>query len=163
MVAVGLIGGVVAAVIVATVMATSDPRCADQLKAGEAKVRTSRWEPAGELPGLGRYVEIHWQVRALGNPCSRSVPGPTDRTYQGVVRLRPEDARSLAARYDWRPVAAASESEPQVWPALAKFVPGDVRWLHSDAYDQAPPQSEDSRRLYLDPDRALALFDLTNA
>ncbi|HEU5108290.1 MAG TPA: hypothetical protein VFT95_07010 [Micromonosporaceae bacterium] len=156
------LAAVVVAIVVVAV-AAPDPSCADKLKADEAKVRTSRWEPAEDLPGLGQYVEIHWQARALGDPCSRA-PGPTDWTYQGVVRLRPADARSLAGRYEWQPVVAASSSAAdvmRVWPALSPFVASDVRWLHNDSYDEMPPQVR-WRRLYLDPDRALALFVLND-
>src|SRR5215213_10137256 len=85
--------------------------CAEQKAADEAKVRTSRWDPPAQLAELGEYLEIHWQARALGDPCSR-VPGPTDWTYQGVVKLRPDDVRTLAARPGWQPAT------PEVWPAL---------------------------------------------
>ena len=169
---VGIVAGAVSGVVVVAVplivlgvvVTTPDPSCADKLKADEAKVRTSRWKPTDQLPGLGRYIKIHWQARAAGNPCSRA-PGPTDWTYQGVVQLHPEDARSLAANYHWQPVAAATSSETQVlqvWSGLAEFVPDNVRWLYSDAYDQAPPHGA-WRRLYLDPDRALVLFALSTS
>jgi hypothetical protein len=109
------------------------PACADQLKADEAKVQTTRWDPANDLPDLGQYLAIHWQARALGNPCSQA-PGPTDWMYEGVVQLRPEDARSLAGKYEWQVVTGATSlvsPGPQVWPALASFVTADVRWMHS--------------------------------
>jgi hypothetical protein len=140
---------------------SSGKSCADNVAAGEAKVRTTTWEDAADLPGLGEYTEIHWQVDALGNPCSRA-PGPTDWAYQGVVRLRPDDARALAAAYEWQPIAVDPPDNPvEVWPALATYVPADAGWLRSDAYDELPPQIK-WRRLYFDPDRGVALFVLND-
>jgi hypothetical protein len=72
--------------------------CQESMDVAEAKVRTDRWDPPEEMPGLGDYPEIHWQVRALGNPCSRE-PGPTDWAYQGAVKLRPQEARRLAVEH----------------------------------------------------------------
>jgi hypothetical protein len=66
----------------------------------------------------------------------------------------------LAAAYEWQPVAVDPPDDPvEVWPALAAYVPPDAGWLRSDVYDTAPPQVR-WRRLYLDPDRGLALFVL---
>ncbi len=141
-------------------IATPMRGCADQLKVDEAKVRTTRWEDPGDLPALGQYLTIHWQAKALGDPCSR-MPGPTDWMYQGIVHLRPSDARSLASGYDWQDLASSAAPEPQVWPALAPFVPANAHWLHSDTYDNAEPQSR-WRHLYLDPERAIALFVLND-
>jgi hypothetical protein len=147
-----------------TKLASGDP-CPASLKADEAKVRTSRWEFPEDLPGIGDYVEIHWQLRAAGNPCARA-PGPTDWHYQGVIRLRPEDARALVARYDWQPFEASPSSDTrsfdtpaQAWASLAPFTSAEARWLHSDRYDQQDPQRR-WRRVYLDPDRALVFFAL---
>jgi hypothetical protein len=125
-----------------------EPTCAEQKAADEAKVHTTRWEPPAQLAELGEYVEIHWQARALSDPCSRA-PGPTDWTYQGVVRLRPEDTRRLAAKPGWQPAA------PQVWPALAEFVPKSASWQ--------TPGSGAGPRIYLDAGHDLALFTHTTS
>jgi hypothetical protein len=135
--------------------------CADQAKVDEAKVRTTRWDPATDLPDLGDYSEIHWQAHAVGNPCIR-MPGPTDWTYQGVVQLSPDAARALASKYEWQVVtgvASPSADNLQVWLALASYIPAGIQWMHSDAYDAAPPQSR-WRQLYLDPDHAVVMFSL---
>jgi hypothetical protein len=135
--------------------------CADQLKVDESKVHTTRWDPATDLPDLGEYFEIHWQAHAVGNPCLRA-PGPTDWMYEGVVQLRPDTVRALAGKYEWHSVtdvASLGPDGPQVWQALASFVTTGTRWMHSDAYDQAPLQSR-WRHLYLDPDHAVAMFVL---
>jgi hypothetical protein len=105
--------------------------CQASLQAGEAKVRTERWDPPAELPDLGEYAEIHWQVRAAGEPCGRA-PGPTDWLYQGVVQLRPVDAQKLAAQYEWSAVAASPDPNDldgpaQMWDALKPFVPAGRR------------------------------------
>ena len=121
----------------------------------------TRWDPATDLPDLGEYLDIHWQARALGNPCLRA-PGPIDWMYEGVVQLRPDAANLLAAKYEWQVVTGVASSGadgPLVWPALASFVTAGTRWMHSDAYDAAPHQSR-WRRLYLDPDHAVAMFVL---
>ena len=65
--------------------------CQEQRQADEAKLRVSRWGPPEDPPHVGEYSEVHWQARALGDPCSR-VSGPTDWEYQGVIALRPQDA-----------------------------------------------------------------------
>jgi hypothetical protein len=137
--------------------------CQASLRADEAKVRTERWDPPTELPDLGEYLEIHWQARAAGDPCDRA-PGPTDWRYQGVVKLKPADAKALAEQYDWGAVeASADPNDPdtpaQLWDALKPFVPADVRWRHSRIYDQEEPQIR-WRTFYFDPDRAVAWFAL---
>ena len=109
---------------------------------------TTRWDPPAQLAALGEYVEIHWQARALGDPCSRA-PGPTDWSYQGVVKLRPEDARALAAQPGWQPAT------PEIWPALDEFAPPAADWQRADG-DQAPT-------IYLDAASAVALFAITTS
>jgi hypothetical protein len=167
-VAAGWATAVMLAVTVVAVVAMiydgrSSRSCAEQRRDDEATVRTMPWQDADELPDLGAYLEIHWQAHALGNPCSR-MPGPTDWIYQGIIRLRPEDASTLAVRYAWQPVTATASPAspgPLVWPALAPFVTADVHWSRSDAYDLVPPQSR-WRQAYLDADRALLLFTLND-
>lgn len=75
--------------------------------------------------------------------------GPTDRRYQAVVRLAPADARALATAYTWAPVTGAA---PEVWPALAGYVPDGVRWERSADHDAGGAE------VFLDPGRALLLF-----
>ncbi|MDT0533365.1 hypothetical protein RM555_30700 [Micromonospora sp. DSM 115977] len=139
--------------------------CRESVRAEEAKVRTKRWDPPEELPGLGDYLEIHWQVRSLsGEPCGRA-PGPVDWAYQGVVRLRPADARTLAQRYDFVPYAPAEPdqapltSPADAWPALAPFLPAAPRWLHSRAYDEATPATR-WRTAFLDVEHRTLFFTL---
>ncbi|SCL59089.1 hypothetical protein GA0070604_3978 [Micromonospora eburnea] len=141
--------------------------CQESVKAAEAKVRTDRWDPPEDLPGLGAYPEIHWQLRALGNPCSR-VPGPTDWAYQGVVKLRPEDARTLAKRYEFVPYESVNldelpdDSSPaDVWPALAPFLPTESRWLHSRSYNETDP-SPLWRVAFLDVEHQTLVFMLND-
>ncbi len=140
------------------------PGCRESVRAEEAKVHTKRWDPPGELPGLGDYLEIHWQLRASGDPCSRA-PGPTDWAYQGVVRLRPADARTLAQRYDFVPYAPAEPdqaplaSPADAWPALAPILPAAPRWLHSRAYDEATPSTR-GRTAFLDVEHLTFFFTL---
>jgi hypothetical protein len=140
--------------VLATLTACSEPgeggpSCAEQKAADEAKVRTARWDPPAQLADLGEYLEIHWQARALGDPCSRA-PGPTDWTYQGVVKLRPEDARTLAAKPGWQPAT------PDVWPALVEFVPTVAVWQRADNGGAGP-------RIYLDAANATALFTINTS
>jgi hypothetical protein len=141
--------------------------CRESVQAAEATVHTDRWDPAEELPSLGEYPEIHWQQRTRANPCSR-VPGPTDWAYQGVVRLRPEDARALAGRYDFVPWAAVGQDQvppgstpADVWPALVPFLAGGSRWLHSRAYDETAP-SPRWRVAFLDVEHRTLLFMLND-
>ncbi|MFG2007728.1 hypothetical protein ACGFNF_01460 [Micromonospora sp. NPDC048868] len=140
------------------------PECRESVRAEEAKVRTNRWAPPEELPDLGDYPEIHWQVRSLsGEPCGRA-PGPVDWAYQGVVRLRPADARTLAQRYGFAPYAPAvpapqSGSPADAWPALAPFLPAAPRWLHSRAYDEATPSTR-WRTAFLDVEHRTLFFTL---
>ncbi|MER6754155.1 hypothetical protein ABT235_08260 [Micromonospora echinofusca] len=140
------------------------PACRDSVRAEEAKVRTDRWAPPEDLPDLGDYPEIHWQLRASGDPCSRA-PGPTDWAYQGVVRLRPADARTLAQRYGFVPYAPAEPDQPPLtspadaWPALAPRLPAAPRWLHSRAYDEANPATR-WRTAFLDVEHRTLFFTL---
>ncbi|MCI4065126.1 hypothetical protein MRQ36_22185 [Micromonospora sp. R77] len=140
---------------------TETRACQDSVTAAAAKVRTDRWDPPGELPDLGDYPEIHWQVRTQGNPCSRA-PGPTDRAYQGVVTLRPEDARALAERYDFVPLAAGNPNGPaDLWPALVPFLPSGSRWLHSRSYDETAPSTR-WRTAFLDVEHRTLVFMLND-
>ncbi|MGA5308387.1 hypothetical protein [Micromonospora taraxaci] len=139
--------------------------CQESLKADEAEVRVSRWESPEDLPNIGEYSEIHWQARALGNPCSL-VPGPTDWEYQGVAVLRPQDARTLAEQFEFVPFSADKPAEllhsrtpADAWPGLVPFLPAESRWLHSQAYDETLPSSG-GRVVFLDVEHQTLLFML---
>ncbi|MEV4481396.1 hypothetical protein [Micromonospora coxensis] len=132
--------------------------CRESVQAGEAKVRTDRWDPPEELPGLGDYPEIHWQVRAMGDPCTRA-PGPTDWAYQGVVTLHPQDAQRLAQRYEFVAHLPQSPGPADAWPALVPLLPTQPRWLHSTAYDEASPSTR-WRTAFLDVEHATLFFVL---
>ncbi|MFG1678283.1 hypothetical protein [Micromonospora sp. NPDC049282] len=99
------------------------------------------------MPGIGAYPEIHWQVDYPSFACSRA-PGPTDRRYQAVVRLAPADARALTTAYTWAPVTGAA---PEVWPALAGYVPAAARW------ERRADHGAGAAEVFLDPGRALLL------
>jgi hypothetical protein len=143
--------------------------CQNKVEAAEAKLRTDRRWTERDIPGIGNYREIHWQVRALGHPCPRA-PGPTDYAYQGIVFLRPADAAALARRYDWAPVATSGSSgqsdkeKPsglsRMSPPLARLAPAGVRWRHSEQYAENGVALADSPDLYLDPDHSVAFFTL---
>ncbi|SCG39915.1 hypothetical protein [Micromonospora coxensis] len=132
--------------------------CRESVQAGEAKVRTERWDPPEELPGVGDYPEIRWQVRAMGDPCTRA-PGPTEWAYQGVVTLRPQDARRLAQRYGFAAHLPPSPGPADAWPALVPFLPAQPRWLHSTVYDEASPSTR-WRVAFLDVERRTLFFVL---
>ncbi|MFG1777125.1 hypothetical protein ACGFIG_11935 [Micromonospora sp. NPDC049048] len=173
---VALLGGATALLLVggcvgAAILVVGDDRdeartCQESVRAAEAKVRTDRWDPPGDLPDLGDYPEIHWQLRASGEPCGRA-PGPTDWAYQGVVRLRAEDARTLAQRYDFVPYAPAGPAgTPQpgpadAWPALAPYLPPAPRWLHSRSYDEGKPSTR-WRAAFLDVEHGTLFFTLND-
>ncbi|MEU8254231.1 hypothetical protein AB0C06_08200 [Micromonospora inaquosa] len=141
--------------------------CQEQRQADEEKVRVSRWESPEELPFVGEYSEIHWQARALGNPCSRA-PGPTDWEYQGVIVLRPEDAHRLAEQFAFVPFASIDPAEllhshtpTDVRPDLVPFLPTKPRWLHSEIYNEAAPSTR-WRVVFLDLERHTLLFMLND-
>lgn len=148
---------------------TGGRNCPAEVEARETQVHADRSWTEHDLPGIGEYIEVHWQIHATGDPCIR-VPGPTDWHYQGVVRLRPTDATALAHKYqDWRRVPTPASPSPddyewdtpsQMWPALAPFVPTGVRWMHSARYASSEFQGSRWGDLYLDPDRSLAFFVL---
>jgi hypothetical protein len=157
----------VAVAVVEGANTAADRSCPETLQADEAKVRTDRRQQlTDDLPGIGGYVEIHWQTRAAGDPCSRA-PGPTDWRYQGLVLLRPEGVRALADGYDWQPMPLSPspgayqwDTPAQMWPALLPFAPAEAHWLHSQTY--ASTQFEHGRwgDLYLDPTNGMAFFVL---
>jgi hypothetical protein len=157
-----LIGVAYSAVVARGRMKDAEARqCRESVAAAAQEVHTERWYPPEELLDLGNYPEIHWQVR--GSLHCAGIPDVTDHRHQGVVRLRPEDARALASRMAAvRDDAenAASAVPVQVWPGLAGFVPAGVRWQHSRRYDEAQ-QLERRRQLYVDPKSAIALFVIT--
>ena len=117
-------------------------------------MHTDRLWTTDDLPGIGDYREIHWQIRDPGNPCSW-VPGPTDWEYQGIVLLQPEDAAALAATYEWAPVTP----EQPVWPGLAARAPVGARWLGSEQYSEQL-DGEYRGSLYLDPGNAVVFFSV---
>jgi hypothetical protein len=93
-------------------------------------VRTDREPVARRFPALGEFTEVHWTGHALGQTSGR-VPGPTDVRVQALVRLRPEDARSLDRRHQWYPAPS-----PPVIPAeLQPYVVDGGTWLRSPAYE----------------------------
>ncbi|MFY1620256.1 hypothetical protein [Micromonospora sp. WMMD736] len=141
--------------------------CEEQRKADEAKVRVDRWEPPEDLPFVGDYSEVHWQARALGNPCSR-MPGPTDWEYQGVIVLRPEDAKRMAERFEFVPFTSVDPAEltsshapADVRPDLVPFLPPEPQWLHSQTYNEASPSTR-WRVVFLDLKRHTLLFMLND-
>ncbi|MEV4516296.1 hypothetical protein AB0K00_45955 [Dactylosporangium sp. NPDC049525] len=134
--------------------ATKDERdCTDQLQVDVSAVRTAREWTSEDIPGVGDYVEIHWQADTPGSPCSRA-PGPTDWQYEGVLRLRDTDTAAFAA---W----PAATGAPSVRDALRSFVPAGVHWRHGGGF----PQSVHGRvvDLYVDPDLAVAWFSLADS
>jgi hypothetical protein len=128
--------------------------CAGEVADAEAKVHTDRRWTEQDLPGIGQYVEVHWQGRALGDACSR-VPGPTDWEYQGLVRMRAEQAQSLLAAYEWT-VAAPGP----LWPALQPLVPAGVEWQRSERYEEALDGQGRPADVYLSPGDALVYFSI---
>ncbi|MDG4837611.1 hypothetical protein O7631_13905 [Micromonospora sp. WMMD967] len=141
--------------------------CQEQRQADEAKVLVGRWEWPEELPLIGEYAEIHWQARALGDPCSR-LPGPTDWEYQGVIVLRPEDARTMAEQFDFVPFASIDPAElthshtpTDVRPDLVAFLPAKPQWLHSQTYNETKP-SPRRRVAFLDLEHHTLLFMLND-
>ncbi|MFI7213485.1 hypothetical protein ACIBP4_18740 [Micromonospora maritima] len=128
---------------------TGERDCAARVAAEEATIRTDRRWTDRDVPGVGAYPEIHWQVDYPSFACSRA-PGPTDLRYQGVVRLAPADARALATTYVWTPGTGAA---PEVWPGLGGYVPDGVRWRRSADHDAAG-----TAEVWFDPARSLLLF-----
>lgn len=142
--------------------------CQKSVETAQAKVRTERWESPEDLPDIGSYPDIHWQLRLPSHACSRGSAGPTDFAYQGVIGLRPADARRLADDYGFVPFASVDkdtlkhDSTPaDVWPDLAPFLPTDARWLHSERYNEAPG-SKKWRVAFLDVDQHTMLFLLND-
>jgi hypothetical protein len=162
----GLAGWAVAALAVSN---GDRNACQDKVDASESKLRTERRWTDRDVPGIGNYRKVHWQVRVLGDPCSRA-PGPTDYEYQGIVSLRPADAAALAENYDWEPVATAAANAPTdpeqasdldgMPPALAEVVPVGVRWQFSSQYAEKVAGLAEAPRLYLDPEHSVAFFTL---
>ncbi|MGC4897126.1 hypothetical protein [Micromonospora sp. DT31] len=128
--------------------------CAARIAAEEAEIHTDRRWDAQDVPGIGAYPEIHWQVDHPSFACSRA-PGPTDRRYQAVVRLADADARALSAAWAWTPVAGTA---PEVWPGLTAYVPDGVRWHRSVDRDAAG-----GPELRFDPQRSLVLFTVAQS
>lgn len=138
--------------------------CSGKLAEAAAEVRTDRRWTAADLPGIGDYLEIHWQLRAAGDPCSRA-PGPTDWRYQGFLRLRPDDARALRTGYAWVPLSASpgagdGDTPSDVWPALSAHAPAAARWLHSSQYAAFFEQGPRWGDLYLADGDDVAFFVL---
>lgn len=148
--AAALAGGAIVVDRLNDAAAEDERTCTQQLQAELAAVRTTREWTSADIPGVGDYVEIHWQSDPPGNPCSRA-PGPTDWVYEGVLRLRDTDTGAFAG---WAPAT----DTPLVRDALRPFVPEGVRWRHGGGY----PQRVNGRDvdLYVDPDLAVAWFVL---
>jgi len=139
-----------------------EPSCAAKVK--DAKVQTERRWTDDDFPGIGDYLEIHWEGLPAHNPCSRA-SGPIDWEYQGLVRLRPADAKALEQAYDWHPMPAhpsgkeyAGDTPKQMWPELARYAPSGARWQHSRTYADENLLPERWGDLYFDPDHDVAFF-----
>lgn len=127
--------------------------CEEKLALDESRVHTSANWSGRDIFGIGEYPETHWKVDALSNPCS-SVPGPDDWRFQGVIKLRPENAATVLAGYrGWRPAT------PTVHPELRQFVPADVSWQSAEADSGGIVKY--SGTVYLATEQALVYFDLT--
>jgi hypothetical protein len=99
----------VAAVVARERMQAAEVRaCLDQLKEYPPQVSTERWFPPEEVTDLGVYTEIHWQTRVQGE-CGVGFSS-VRYLYQGVVRLRPEDATAVAKRITQTPQPSPEES-----------------------------------------------------
>ncbi|MDG6105078.1 hypothetical protein [Dactylosporangium aurantiacum] len=151
--AAALAAGMVAVDRLAAAADREDRTCTQQAQADAAAIRTGRDWTADDVPGIGDYVEIHWQAGTLGVPCSRA-PGPTDWRAEGVLRLRDTDAAAFAA---W----PAATGAPPVRDTLRPFLPEAVRWRHGGDF----PRQHKGRTvdLYADPDRAVAWFTVSTA
>lgn len=148
--------------------ADADADCAAKAKASAAAVHTDHRFTDQQVPGIGTYLDIHWQVRALGNPCSR-LPGPTDWQYQALVQLAAPDATSLVKSHGWTPSAA-----PAAWPALAALIPAGAAWTAPAAPAAATDQTMATPTMaaqtmaaqttvYFEPNRGLVFFTLTDS
>ena len=158
-----LLGAALLTVGLAPAGCSSEPSCAEQVEQNEAAVRTNHHLDNDDLPGVGDYVEVHWQIRAAGDPCSRVI-GPTELRYQDVIVMREADAAALKAAWDWQPVVGSTPftthqilaTPSGIWPALAGFLPKGARWTHSGAYDEAGKATQ-WRDVYFDLDHATLL------
>jgi len=142
----------------------ADNTCQEKLTEAESVVHTDREFTAVDVPGIGEYTDIHWQVRAAGHACSR-VPGPNDWHYQGLVKLTSADAAALLAAYDWQPIdpGAANvqwDSPAQMWSGLKEFAPQTWGWQHSPKYTAAQQMGTRWGTLYLDPQAEVGFFVL---
>jgi hypothetical protein len=131
----------------------AEQQCTAQVQASEAAVRTGRDWTSEDIPGIGDYVEIHWQGKKLGSPCTR-VPGPTDWQAEGILRLRDTDTGGFAG---WTAATVA----PQVRDTLLPFVPAGVRWRHGGGFPQQVKGHQVD--LFVDPDLAVAWFTVTTS
>jgi hypothetical protein len=178
-----------AAVVARTRMqAAENQQCRERVRDDSRRVNTERWYSPEELIDLGIYQEIHWQTRTEGE-CDQGAT-MVNYLYQGVVKLRPEDARTLAKRITdvaqngWLSFPSPSSPPPSspsptgtaqastgtavggvplvIWTDLLVFVPAGVKWVHSPAYDAAQVPSR-KRSLFVDPDLAVAFFSFSDS
>jgi hypothetical protein len=137
--------------------------CETEVAAAKEHVYTAkRWTEA-DLPGIGDYLEVHYHLTEAGAPCTRGVPGPDDWGFQGLIRLRPEDAEKLAAAYDWVPLAGQElgfGSPAEMWPGLAPFAPVGAGWSHSAEYARLKSTGAKRGDMFLSADRSTAYFIL---
>jgi hypothetical protein len=139
--------------------------CQAQVAGANETVYTAhRWTEA-DLPGIGDYAEVHYHVTIAGTPCDRGLPAPADKSYEGLIRLRPADADKLAAQYDWAPVSPGDEftygAPATMWAELAPFSPVDPGWLHSASYARLKSTGPLRGDLFLSADRSTAYFVLS--
>jgi hypothetical protein len=183
---VGVAAVVVVLIVVAVVAVVARERmeaaelreCRDRMQDYSRQVNTDRWFSPEDLIDLGAYTEIHWQMRTEGQ-CADGFSSVA-QVYQGVVRLRPEDAKVAAKRItdtpeptespdvsESTPAAPAPSSlapdgavPPEIWPDLLPFVPRGVTWVHNQNYDDAQGLQR-GRSLYVDAERSVAFFEIT--
>jgi hypothetical protein len=136
---------------------------AEVADANQTVYTAHRWTEA-DLPGIGDYLEVHYHVTIAGTPCDRGLPAPTDKSYEGLIRLRPADAGKLAAAHDWAPVVPGDEfaygAPAGMWAELGPFAPAGPGWLHSTSYARLKSTGPLRGDLFLSTDRSTAYFVL---
>lgn len=125
-----------------------------------AQYRADREPLLKRFPFLGDFAACRWESGVAADNSGGLLPAPSSHYIRGFVRLKPEDEKALAAKYEWR--ESAEPGFPAAPPADSGFPPTSGKVLESpDLMSKLSSMSTYCiGRILLDPEADMLYFYL---